>query len=399
MSIYDANGTKLRTDYYINPMPVVAPQAANEQGASSATNLRHTWTEYCGNFIYENDTLKQTLIEGGYISYEYPQNTAVTSISQLAPTYHFYVQDHLGNNRLVVDEKGTIEQINHYYPYGGLMGESKNISSNQRYKYNGKEFDRMHCLDWYDYGASFHDPATGRWMCVDPHLEKYYPFSPYSYCYNNTINSIDTDGKDGYLLYWAGNNGSMGHSAFAVDEYKNGKPTGTMSTYGFFPSNENYTAINILGFDQGKVVKDTNVTYDNLLKGNFNSGESKAPTGIIAFKSSEVSDSKTVKALNSFVGKTTGYNAATRNCSDFAKIGVEISAQKKVSGKENTQIPLIGTQAISTPAALFRDTSALKNAEILKGNTQNIKNQLPSKISFGDLYKLFKVNIKINLDN
>ena len=76
---------------------------------------------------------------------------------------------------------------------------------------------------------------------------------------------------------------------------------------------------------------------------------------------------------------TVGYNAATRNCSDFAKIGVEISAQKKVLGKETTQIPLIGTQAISTPAALFRDSSALKNAEVLKGNTQNIKNQLPSK--------------------
>ena len=77
---YDANGTKLRTDYYINPMSAVVPQAANEQGASSATNLKHTWTDYCGNFIYENDTLKQTLIEGGYISYEYPKNASVTSI-------------------------------------------------------------------------------------------------------------------------------------------------------------------------------------------------------------------------------------------------------------------------------------------------------------------------------
>ena len=192
---YDAKGTKLRTDYYINPMPAVVPQAANEQGASSA-NLRHTWTDYCGNFIYENDTLKQTLIEGGYISYEYPQNTAVTSISQLAPTYHFYVQDHLGNNRLVVDEKGTIEQINHYYPYGGLMGESKNLSSNQRYKYNGKEFDRMHGLDWYDYGARFHDPATGRWFSVDPLAEKNPNMTSYHFCHNNPINRIDPDGKD-----------------------------------------------------------------------------------------------------------------------------------------------------------------------------------------------------------
>ena len=60
MSIYDAKGTKLRTDYYINPMSAVVLQAANEQGASSA-NLRHTWTDYCGNFIYENDTIKQTV--------------------------------------------------------------------------------------------------------------------------------------------------------------------------------------------------------------------------------------------------------------------------------------------------------------------------------------------------
>jgi len=203
---YDAKGTKLRTDYYINPMSAVVPQTANEQGASSA-NLRHTWTDYCGNFIYENDTLKQTLIDGGYISYVHPQNTSVTSISQLTPTYHFYVQDHLGNNRLVVDEGGTIEQVSHYYPYGGLMGESKNISSNQRYKYNGKEFDRMHGLDWYDYGARYHDPAIVRWFSVDQLAEKYRETSPYVYCANNPIKHIDPDGKEKISLLSAYTNG------------------------------------------------------------------------------------------------------------------------------------------------------------------------------------------------
>ena len=194
---YDANGTKLRIDYYINPMTAVVPQTTNEQGASSATNLKHTWTDYYGNFIYENDTLKQTLIEGGYISYDIP--TSGTNVSQLTPTYHFYVQDHLGNNRLVVDEKGTIEQVNHYYPYGGLMGESKNISSNQRYKYNGKEFDRMHGLDWYDYGARYHDPAIVRRFSVDPLAHKYYSISPYAYCANDPVNKFDPDGRKIYI--------------------------------------------------------------------------------------------------------------------------------------------------------------------------------------------------------
>jgi len=343
-----------------------------------------------GSLLLNNGKVDKYLFSGGYC-----QNTDSTL------AFNYFNQDHLGNNREVVDSNGKVVQINNYYPFGTPFYDEANTTnaSLQPFKYNGKELDMMHGLNTYDYGARQYYSALPVWDRVDPHSEDYYQYSPYSYCYNNAINSIDIDGKDGYLLYWEGNNGSMGHSTFAVDEYKNGKPTGTMSTYGFFPSNENYTAINILGFDQGKVVKDTKVTYDNLLKGNFNSGESKAPTGIIAFKSSEVSDGKTVKALNSFEGKATGYNAATRNCSDFAKIGVEISAQKKVLGKETIQIPLIGTQAISTPAALFRDSSALKNAEVLKGNTQNIKNQLPSKISFGDLYKLFKVNIKINLNN
>jgi RHS repeat-associated protein len=194
---YDAKGTKLRTDYYINPMSAVVPQTTNEQGASSATNLRHTWTDYCGNFIYENDTLKQTLIEGGYISYEYPQNTAVTSISQLAPTYHFYVQDHLGNNRLVVDEGGTIEQINNYYPFGTPFYDEANTTnaSLQPFKYNGKELDMMHGLNTYDYGARQYNPVTLRWDRIDPLCEKYYSISPYVYCANNPVNRIDPNGK------------------------------------------------------------------------------------------------------------------------------------------------------------------------------------------------------------
>ncbi|SFG78211.1 RHS repeat-associated core domain-containing protein, partial [Prevotella sp. KH2C16] len=106
------------------------------------------------------------------------------------------LRDHLGNNRLVVDEHGAIKQVNHYYPFGGLMGESQNFTSTQRYKYNGKELNRMHGLDWYDYGARHFDASIGRWMCVDPLAEKYYPISPYVYCLDNPVRFIDEDGMD-----------------------------------------------------------------------------------------------------------------------------------------------------------------------------------------------------------
>ncbi|SFG78361.1 RHS repeat-associated core domain-containing protein [Prevotella sp. KH2C16] len=75
------------------------------------------------------------------------------------------------------------------------MGESQDIASTQRYKYNGKELDRMHGLDWYDYGARHFDASIGRWMCVDPLVEKYHGISPYAYCLNNPIRYVDPDGK------------------------------------------------------------------------------------------------------------------------------------------------------------------------------------------------------------
>ena len=47
---------------------------------------------------------------------------------------------------------------------------------------NGKELDRMHGLDTYDYGARQYDPVFCRWYRMNPLCEKYYGVSPYSYC-------------------------------------------------------------------------------------------------------------------------------------------------------------------------------------------------------------------------
>ncbi|MCH4148116.1 MAG: RHS repeat-associated core domain-containing protein [Prevotella sp.] len=198
---YDAGGVKLRTDYYISPLVSSVPQVAGETG-TAGTTLKHTWTDYCGNFIYENDSLKQILIDGGYITFRAPVDSiavmedSISAYTSNVPQYHFFVKDHLGNDRLVADENGNIEQINHYYPFGGLMGESQNLTSNQKYKYNGKELDRMHGLDWYDYGARNYDGM--RFTTMDPMDEKYYNISPYAYCHDNPINTIDPNGKDDY---------------------------------------------------------------------------------------------------------------------------------------------------------------------------------------------------------
>ena len=65
----------------------------------------------------------------------------------------------------------------------------------QTYKYNGKELDRMHGLNTYDYGARQYNPVTARWDRIDPLCEKFYSTSPFAYCANNPVKFVDPDGR------------------------------------------------------------------------------------------------------------------------------------------------------------------------------------------------------------
>lgn len=86
------------------------------------TSATTVLTDYCGNMIYEGGALKQILVDGGYVT-----------LNGTTPVYHYYLQDHLGNNRVVCNASSTVEQVNHYYPFGGLFGQSTN-GDTQRYK-------------------------------------------------------------------------------------------------------------------------------------------------------------------------------------------------------------------------------------------------------------------------
>ena len=115
--------------------------------------------------------------------------------------YHYYMTDHLGNNRVVVNASGTVIQRNHYYPFGTAFAENTvDEQKQQPYKYNGKELDQMHGLNLYDYSARYYQSAVGRFTTVDPLAEKYYSISPYVYVANNPLKYIDPDGMDIYLI-------------------------------------------------------------------------------------------------------------------------------------------------------------------------------------------------------
>lgn len=185
--VYDAGGSKLKTIH-----------------EALTTNT----TDYIGDFIFEDGKLSKYQFEGGYCSFD----------SNLNPTYHYYEKDHLGSIRMVVNENGTIEQVNHYYPFGGVYGDLAYNSELQKNKYIGKEFDHTSGLDWYDHGARMYDAAKGSWDRMDKLAEKYNSINPYVYSINNPIKNLDLDGLKPRI--YIETNG-LGHTFVTIGEGRN----------------------------------------------------------------------------------------------------------------------------------------------------------------------------------
>ena len=58
---------------------------------------------------------------------------------QFVPSYHYYLCDHQGNNRVVANGSGVVKQVNEYYPYGVSWGDASTYQGYQPFKYNGKD--------------------------------------------------------------------------------------------------------------------------------------------------------------------------------------------------------------------------------------------------------------------
>ena len=114
----------------------------------------------------------------------------------------------------------TVVQRNNYYPFGMSFGEETDLEQGkQNFKYNGKELDKEHGLNQYDYAARFMDPSIIRFTSVDPHAENYFSWSPYVYVGNNPMRLVDPDGKDWYknedgtaYMWRKGNDASFTHT-------------------------------------------------------------------------------------------------------------------------------------------------------------------------------------------
>jgi len=182
---YNAGGTKLETVSYTVNNIVNVPIGTISTLPGNPSDYTKLITDYVGNIIYENGSLKQIMLPEGYW-----QNGV----------FYYYLKDHLGDTRIVINSSGTIIEKSHYYPSGMRFADtSTSNSSALPFRYNGKEMETMNGLNQMDYGARRRYSGLPIWTGPDELREKYYSISPYAYCMNNPVKYVDPDGKDVHI--------------------------------------------------------------------------------------------------------------------------------------------------------------------------------------------------------
>jgi RHS repeat-associated protein len=127
---------------------------------------------------------------------------------------HFDLTNHLGNVLVTITDlklpldtnsNDTIDKYypqtiaaNDYYPFGVAMKERSFNSTEDRYRFNGKQYDSE--IDLSDFGARSEDGDVAGWNGLDEKAAKYPSFSPYSFAANNPLIIIDKDGKDIFIV-------------------------------------------------------------------------------------------------------------------------------------------------------------------------------------------------------
>ena len=190
---YAADGTKLRE-----------VRAVVASGSTTTTTI-----DWCGDLVLEKvgsgtRAAKRLRLDGGYVD-----------LASGNSARRYFVRDHLGSVRAVVNDAGTVLETDDYYPLGGPLPTGSNTAL-QPEKYQGKEWNPAASVNVYDFGARLYDPTLGRWLSQDPLAEKYYPHSPYLFCAGNPMRFVDPTGMLTDDYYNLINGKYLGSDAFGT---------------------------------------------------------------------------------------------------------------------------------------------------------------------------------------
>ena len=204
---YDANGNVTKDwerglDMSYNCLNLLEYASDNDANAinycylADGTKLSATTADDCGfsyrgSFTYRTDESSQpdrvfesTPFGGGRIVGTVDDETEV----------RYFLTDHLGSVRAVVNSGCEVLERNDYQPFGKRWNTASLPVSDNRDRFNGKEDQSFAGLPFSDYSARMYDRERGRWLSQDPKSEDYFSSTQYGFCGNNPIRYIDPSG-------------------------------------------------------------------------------------------------------------------------------------------------------------------------------------------------------------
>ena len=114
------------------------------------------------------------------------------------------MSDHLGSSSIRTDATGTVTETRDFKPYGTLAYENISQSSDNQYKFTGKERDAESGLDYF--GARHLSNAYARFTAADPILLTLHDEQTFKDLVNRDPNVILTDPQQLNSYAYAGNN-------------------------------------------------------------------------------------------------------------------------------------------------------------------------------------------------
>jgi len=106
---------------------------------------------------------------------------------------YYYLKDHLGSIRAMVNSNNELVSAQDYDPWGYLLSGRTYQGSDLKFKFTEKERDVESGYDYF--GARYYDARIAIWTSIDPLMEKHYDYSPYNYVLRNPLRLVDPDGQ------------------------------------------------------------------------------------------------------------------------------------------------------------------------------------------------------------
>ena len=317
---------------------------------------------YIDGLMLRGDTTLLWRFDGGYVDLN----------ANGTPTrWNYYIADHLGSTRMVVDSNDSIRETINYYPFGSemRMEAPAQMTNNlgHPFRFTGKELDRQNSLNMYDFGARMYDVAgVPMWTSIDPLAEKYYNVTPYSYCAGDPVNRFDPDGKDSFLFTWLPKGDAVGHSAIGIQERnQSGVPTSNVIVRHLWPLGGSVSLGETKEADYRKEI----ISESKLSE--FKGGEEGGADGILKIPGNAAQDKKMSTALDNYEADNPNYKLGENDCANYTKsavksIGIEgeINSKVQLVNPSNNRVYL--EKKFTTPAGVHNLVKGSKNVITIK---------------------------------